>query len=78
MKMSFVCLLCTLLLTACGQDTPPKEEQPMRPEDTFAGDMIKQKEKIVDQAQQQQQNRMSELNSELEKAEGTQPAEPEN
>ena len=50
----------------------------MRVEDTFAGDMIKQKEKIVDQAQQQQQNRMSELNSDLEKAEGSQPAEPQN
>jgi len=78
MKMPFGCLLCTLLLSACGQDTPPKQEQPMRVEDTFAGDMIKQKEKIVDQAQQQQQNRMSELNSDLEKAEGSQPAEPQN
>jgi hypothetical protein len=77
MKMPFVGLLCTMLLSACGQDTPPKEEQPMRVEDTFAGDMLKQKEKIVDQAQQQQQDRMSQLNNELEKAEGEQPAEPQ-
>lgn len=78
MKMPFVSLLCTMLFSACGQDTPPKEEQPMRVEDTFAGDMIKQKEKIVDQAQQQQQDRMSQLNSELEKTEGEAPAEPQN
>ncbi|HEY7377230.1 MAG TPA: hypothetical protein VH542_00950 [Steroidobacteraceae bacterium] len=78
MKTPFVCLLCTMLLSACGQDTPPKEEQPMRVEDTFAGDMIKEKEKIVDQAQQQQQDRMSQLNSELDKVEGGQPAEPQN
>ncbi|HKE45671.1 MAG TPA: hypothetical protein VKB41_14165 [Steroidobacteraceae bacterium] len=79
MKMLFACLLCTMLLGACGQDTPPKQEQPMRPEDTFAGDMIKEKNKIEEQAQQQVENRMPELNRELDQAEGAQPApEPQN
>jgi hypothetical protein len=71
------CLLCAMLLGACGQDTPSKQEQPMPVEETFAGDMIKQKQKIEEQAQQQMENRMPDLNRQLDTAEGTQPAEPQ-
>ena len=45
-------------------------------EETFAGDMIKQKHKIEDQAQQQVENRMPDLNRQLDAAEGAQPVEP--
>lgn len=71
------CLLCAMLLGACGQDTPSKQEQPMPVEDTFAGDMIKQKQKIEDQAQQQSESRMPDLNRQLDAAEGAQPVEPQ-
>jgi hypothetical protein len=71
------CLLCAMLLGACGQDTPSKQEQPMPVEDTFAGDMIKQKQKIEDQAQQQAESRMPDLNRQLDAAEGAQPVEPQ-
>jgi hypothetical protein len=66
-----------MLLSACGQDTPSKQEQPMPVEETFAGDMIKQKHKIEDQAQQQVENRMPDLNRQLDAAEGAQPVEPQ-
>jgi hypothetical protein len=66
-----------MLLSACGQDTPSKQEQPMPVEETFAGDMIKEKHKIEDQAQQQVENRMPDLNRQLDAAEGAQPAEPQ-
>jgi hypothetical protein len=71
------CLLCTMLLGACGQDTPSKQEQPMPVEQTFAGDMLKQKQKIEDQARQQAENRMPDLNRQLDAAEGAQSAEPQ-
>ncbi|HZF25561.1 MAG TPA: hypothetical protein VEZ88_04820 [Steroidobacteraceae bacterium] len=77
MKMLLGCLLCAMVLAACGQDTPPKEEQPMRVEDTFAGDLIQQKEKITDQAQKQVESRMPELNREIDQASGEQPSEPQ-
>ena len=79
MRMLLLCLLGTMLLGACGQDTPSKQEQPMPVEQTFAGDLIKQKEHITGQAQQQVENRMPELNRELDAAEGNKPpAEPQN
>lgn len=71
------CLLCAMLLGACGQDTPSKQEQPMPVEETFAGDMIKQKQKIEQQAEQQVENRMPDLNRQVDAAEGVQPAEPQ-
>ena len=78
MRMLSLCLLGTMLLGACGQDTPPKQEQPMPVEQTFAGDLIKQKERITDQAQQQMENRMPDLNRQLDAAEGNKPpAEPQ-
>lgn len=49
----------------------------MAVEDTFAGDMIKQKQKIEDQAQQQVESRMPDLNRQLDAAEGAQPVEPQ-
>lgn len=77
MKTLSGCLLCAMLLGACGQDTPSKQEQPMPVEETFAGDMIKQKQKIEEQAQQQVENRMPDLNRQLDAAEGAQSAEPQ-
>jgi hypothetical protein len=71
------CLLGAMLLGACGQDTPSKQEQPMPVEETFAGDMIKQKQKIEQQAEQQVENRMPDLNRQVDAAEGAQPAEPQ-
>ncbi len=46
-------------------------------EETFAGDMIKQKQKIEQQAEQQVENRMPDLNRQVDAAEGAQPAEPQ-
>ena len=61
-----------------GRHTPSRQEQHKMPvEETFAGDMIKQKQKIEQQAEQQVENRMPDLNRQVDAAEGAQPAEPQ-
>lgn len=63
-----------LLCTACGQEQ--RDEEPMKAEDTVFGDQVEQ----IDRAKQraaEAENRMQDLNSKLDQAEGVAPREPD-
>lgn len=76
MKTITGCLFCAMLVGACGQDTPSRQDEPMPVEDTVFADQVKQIDRAKDQAAQME-NRMQDLNRELETAEGARSAEPQ-
>lgn len=57
-----------LLLAACGQAT--EEREVMKPEDTFAGDLVTAPTKVEDSINAAQAGRMQALDEGLSKAEG--------
>ncbi len=62
-----------LLCAACGQK---REEEPIKPEDTVFGDQLQQIDRAKEAAAEAE-NRMQDLNSQLDQAEGAAPREPD-
>ena len=60
-----------LLLGACGQAN--EEREVMKPEDTFAGDLVTAPAKVEDSVNAAQADRMQSLEAGLSQAEGGQP-----
>jgi len=63
-----------LLCAGCGQEQ--RDEEPMKPEETVFADQLKQIDRAKEAAAEAE-NRMQDLNSQLDEAEGTAPREPD-
>lgn len=67
-RIAFSLATTALLLAACGQAT--EEREVMKPEDTFAGDLVTAPTKVEDSINAAQAGRMQALDEGLSKAEG--------
>ena len=76
MKKMLACLLGFGLVAGCGQDNPSPEPEPMPVEQTVFGDQVEQIQRAED-LNRQMQERMPNLNKELDSAEGVSSPEPE-
>lgn len=63
--------MAALLLGACGQ--APEERKAMKPEDTFAGDLVTAPTRVEDTVNAAQAERMQAVEDGLSRAEGDQP-----
>ena len=70
-RLAFSLAMTALLLGACGQGT--EEGEVMKPEDTFAGDLVTAPSKVEDSVNAAQAGRMQALDEGLSRAEGEQP-----
>lgn len=65
-----------LALAACGGSASEEQEEPMKPEDTFAGEMIEQKQEIPAAVESATQQHMDDTRRALDAAEGAKSDEP--
>lgn len=68
----FVCLA----LVACGGSSAEEQEEPMAPEDTFAGELIEKKQEIPAAIEASTQQHMDDTRRALDAAEGVKSDEP--
>ena len=76
MKRLLACLLGVGLVAGCGQDNSSREPEPMPVEDTVFGDQVEQMHRAEERAREME-NRMQDLNKELESAEGAPRPDPD-
>jgi hypothetical protein len=76
MKKMLACLLGFGLVAGCGQDNRSPEPEPMPVEETVFGDQVEQIQRAED-LNRQMQERMPNLNKELDSAEGASSADPD-
>lgn len=76
MKNVLACLLGFGLVAGCGQDNSSPEPEPMPVEETVFGDQVEQIQRAED-LNRQMQERMPNLNKELDNAEGASSADSE-
>lgn len=68
--------LACLALAACGGSPSEEEDEPMAPEDTFAGELIEQKQEIPAAIEDATRQHMDDTRRALDAAEGATSDEP--